>query len=890
MRRSLRSWLWRVPLDEEVGEELDFHIEMRTRELIARGMHPNAARQEATARLGDVGRLKRTCMDIGRKRDREMRLTQWLEEFGDDARFAVRQLMSSPGFALVAVLTLALGIGATTAIFSVVHAVVLRPLPYPDPDRLMFIGERFPGMPPDSPPSSTSVGNFADWQKHSKTFASMAALQAFSFNLSEGDVPERVTGARVTHTLFDVLGLAPLYGRVFTAAEDTPGNDRVVVLSHRLWTRRFGANPAIVGREIPLNAVNHTVIGVMPRSFDLTATWEELWTPVAFTPEQIATHDDHFLEVFARLAPGVTEQQARAELNTIYKQMQEQYPGDLQVNEPIFQSLQRQLVGDYRQRLLVLLGAVLLVLLIACSNVANLLLARGGIRSREIALRAAIGAGRGRIVRQLLTETLVLAIAGAMLGLGTAWFVVPAVVAFSPEDVPRLEQARVDVVVLGFTFSAAIFSALAAGLAPALRAARTNLRGTLNEGGRTGSSGRDRVRTLLVAAEVSLAVMLLVGAGLLVRSALHLQTIDPGFSPSGVITARLTLPAARYDEPSRVVQTFDDVVRAVAATPGVDAAGASTMVPLTPGGNGNGLLAEGKPAANESFVNARLGIVTLDYFRALRMPLRRGRHFNEDDRSGAPKVAIVNETAARALFPGEDPVGKRFSCCDGTPGSPGWRIVVGVVGDVRSRGPAEAARPEFFLPIAQAPDVSWRWIQRTMTIVARSRTGDASALPAAARDALRRVDPSLPLYQVRSMDQRLSASVAQARFNTLLMTLLGGIGLILSAIGVYGVIAYFVTQRQQEIGIRMALGAKGGDVIRMVIRQAMQPVAIGVALGLVGAYSASRVLAAYVHGVTTTDPLTFVAVVVLLAGVAILATVVPARRAVHIEPTTALRT
>jgi putative ABC transport system permease protein len=889
MSRSLRSWLWRVPLDQEIDEELAFHIEMRTRELIARGIDPAAAREQAFSRLGDVRQLKRACMNIGKKRDREMRLTQWLEEFADDARFSIRHLIAAPGFAAIAVLTLALGIGATTAIFSVVHAVVLRPLPFVDPDRVMFVGERFPGSPADAPPSSTSVGNFVDWRTHSKTFASLAALQSFSFNLSEGDVPERVIGGRVTHTWFDVIGMTPLHGRVFTAAEDVPGNDRVVVLSHRLWTRRFGANPAIIGREIPLNAVNFTVIGVMPPGFDLTSDWEELWTPVAFTREQIATHDDHYLEVIGRLAPGVSIEQARAELRTIHAQMRAQYPGDFQVNEAIFRPLHQQLVGDYRQRLLVLLGAVLLVLLIACANVANLLLARGGIRSREIALRAAIGAGRGRIVRQLLTETLVLAVVGGLLGVATAWFVVPAVVALSPEGVPRLEQARLDVVVLGFALSTAIFSALAAGLAPALRAARTDLRGALNEGGRTGSSAsRDRIRTVFVAAEVSLAMMLLVGAGLLVRSALHLQRIDPGFTPNGLITARLTLPAARYDEPSRVVQTFEEVVQAIAATPGVEAAGASTMVPLTPGGNGNGLLPEGKQVATENFVNARLGIVTPGYFRTLRMPLRRGRLFAADDRQGAPKVAVVNETAARALFPGQDPIGKRFSCCDGTPSTPGWRIVVGVVGDIRSRGPAEDARPEFFLPISQAPDAAWRWIQRSMTIVARSATGDASALPGVARDALRRVDPSLPLYQVRSMEQRLSASVAQARFNTLLMMLLGGIGLILSAIGVYGVIAYFVTQRQQEIGIRMALGAKGPDVVRMVMRQGMQPVVLGIILGIAGAYGASRVLTSYVYGVTTTDPLTFAVVVALLATVAILATMIPARRAVRIEPTRVL--
>jgi putative ABC transport system permease protein len=885
MKHSLRSWLWRVPLEQEVDDELAFHLEMRTRELVARGMDHRMARELALSRIGDLEHLKRTCVDIGRKREREMRLTQWIDEFRDDVRFALRQLIKAPGFALVAALTLALGIGATTAIFSVVHAVVLRPLPLPEPDRVMSVGEDFEGR---GRPSDVSVGNFVDWRDHAKSFSSLAALQFFNFNLADSQQPERVVGGRVSHTWFPLIGIAPLHGRVFTREEDSPGTDRVVVLSHRLWARRYGSNPAIVGREIRLNTVPFTVIGVMPSAFDLTSDSEELWTPIAFTPEQLATHDNHYLTVLGRLAPGASEQQAAAELRTIYTQMQQQYPGDSQVNPGVLEPLHQQLVGDYRQRLLVLLGAVALVLLIACGNVANLLLARGGIRAREIALRAAIGAGRGRIVRQLLTETLVLALVGSSLGVVVAWLAVPALVASSPEGVPRLEQARVDGVVFAFGLGAALFSALVAGLVPALRAARTDLRSTLNEGGRTGTSGHDRVRTVLVAAEVALAIVLLVGAGLLVRSALYLQRIDPGFDPRGLLSARLTLPAVRYTEPERVEQAFKDIVTALAETPAVERAAAATSVPLTPGGNGNGLLAEGKTPDVKNFVLSRLSIVTLDYFQTLRMPLVRGRLFADDDRKGAPRVAVVNEAAAAALFPGADPLGKRFSCCDGSPDSPGWRTIVGVVRNMRSRGPTQDPQPEFFLPIAQAPTAAWTWIQRTMTLVARSRTGDAAALTTAARDAVRRVDPTLPLYQIRSMEQRLQASVSQARFNTLLMMLLGTIGLVLSAIGVYGVIAYFVTQRQHEIGIRMALGAKGADVIRMVIRQGMQPVVLGIVLGLAGAYASSRVLTSYVFGVTTTDPLTFAAVIALLAGVALIATTVPARRAVRVDPTRVL--
>jgi predicted permease len=423
---------------------------------------------------------------------------------------------------------------------------------------------------------------------------------------------------------------------------------------------------------------------------------------------------------------------------------------------------------------------------------------------------------------------------------------------------------------------------------PAIRAARSDLRSTLNEGGRTGTAGRDRVRTMLVAAEVALALVLLVGAGLLVRSALHLQRVDPGFDPRGVLSARITLPASRYDDPARIVRTFQELATTLAEAPGVEAAALTSAAPMTPGGNGNGLLPAGKAFDEKWVVQSRLNIVTPDYFRTMRIPLRRGRLFGTQDRRGAPLVMVLNESAARGLFPGENAIGKQVGCCEGTPGNPSHKLVVGVVGDTHSRGPAEEPRPEFFLPIEQAPDDAWTWIQRSMTLVARSRTGDAATLTSPAREAVRRMDPTVPLFQVRTMEQRMQTALAQARFNTLLMLLLGGIGLVLSAVGVYGVIAYFVTQRQQEIGIRMALGAKAPDVIRLVVRQGMQPVVLGIVLGLAAAYGVSRLLTAYVHGVTTTDPLTYAAVVALLASVALAATALPARRAVRVDPTRVL--
>jgi predicted permease len=880
MKRPLRSWLWRVPLDQEVDEELAFHLEMRTRELVARGMEPGAAREAALGRLGDVDRLRQICVDIARKRDREMRLTQWIEEWRDDVRFAGRQLLRAPGFALVAAVTLALGIGATTAIFSVVHAVVLRPFAFAEPERVMVLGEDRDGRL-----GGVSGGNFNDWRTRSRSFTALAALYESSFNLADGDTPERVVGARATASYFTVIGLAPRLGRAYTDEEDAPGREQVVVLSHRLWTRRFGSDPAVVNRDIRLNGVSYTVVGVMPAAFDEIGA-EELWVPAAFTPERLATRDEHFMTVYGRLAPGVTPEEAQAELRAIFNAVRAEFPNDHEAKPALVDTFSSVTIGAYQPRLLVLLGAVTLVLLIACGNVANLLLARGGVRAREIALRAAIGAGRGRIVRQLLTETLVLALAGAALGVGVAWAAVPALIAASPEGVPRLDQTRIDGLVLVFALAAACFSAVVAGLAPALRAARSDLRATLHDGGRTGTTGRDGVRLVLVAGEVGLAIVLLVGAGLLVRSAMHLQRVDLGFDLSGVSSARLTLPASGYDEPERVVQTLLRLVETVSASPGIEAAAVTTGAPMTPGGGSNGLMPNAAEFDEKSLVQSLLGIVTPDYFRAMRIPLRRGRLFTPDDRRGTQRVMIVSETTARQLFPGEDPIGRVVGCCEMPPN--GAKVVVGVVGDVRSRGPETDSLPQFYLPIEQAPDIAWDWVQRSVTVVARSRTGDAAAAIPALRGAMQQIDPAVPLYSVASMDQRLRTTLAHARFNTMLMALLGGFGLLLAAIGVYGVISYFVAQRQHEIGIRMALGAKGPDVVRMVVFQGMQPVVVGMLFGVAAAWGASRLLAAYVHGVTTTDPLTFALVVLLLTAVALAATAVPARRAVRVDPTKVL--
>jgi len=877
---------WRPDVDDEVDEELAFHVEMRTRELVARGMSFDAARREAERRLGDRARIRATLHRLGTGRNRYMRRTQYLSELRQDIVFAMRQLLKNPGFAAIAVLTLALGIGGTTAIFSAVYAVVLRPIPLFEPERLFVVGESFQGLP-----SSMSVGNYVDANAGVTAFEGLAAEQFANFNLSDAGSAERVIGGRVTANYFDVLGAQPLAGRVFTADEDSPGRDLVVVLSHRLWVRRFGGRP-IVGTSIRINGRNSVVTGVMTAAFDLTSDGEELWVPIAFTPERKAMHDEHYLSVYGRLARGVSTQQALQQLESVAARLRHDFPRDAGELHYSMQSFREQFVGSYRSRLFILLGAVGLVLLIACGNVANLLLARGAARGREIAVRTALGAGRGRIVRQLLTESAVLALTAAAAGLVLAHWFITGVVAASPPGVPRLEQARVDPVALGFALAIAIACSVLCGLAPALRLARREIQTGLREGGRGSTRGgfRDRLRASLIAAEVALSLLLLVGAGLLIRSALALQQVNPGFDPHGVLSARVALPQTSYGDPAHARDTFQRLADDVANAPGVTHSAVASYAAMGPGGGSNGLLTEDAGAFDlRKLIQSQLRIITPDFFAAMRIPIVKGRGFTADDRRGGLKVMIVSETLAARAFPGQNPIGKRIGCCEqGSDGAPSYKVVVGVAGDVRSRGPATRPNPEFYLPLTQAPDAAWDWIGRTMYVVART-DGDPQALAPPLRAALARIDPDLPLFDVRQMDQRLTATLATARFNTLLLSLLGAVGLLLAASGIYGVIAYFVSQRTQEIGVRIALGASSADVVRLVLREAMRPVALGAAVGVAAALGASRLLSSQLFNVSPTDPLTIAAVVITLVAVALVASVIPARRAAAVDPTRALQ-
>jgi putative ABC transport system permease protein len=884
--RQFRSLLGRASVEREVEDELAFHLEMRTRELIASGSSPSAAREEARRRFGNLDEVRKECSVLGRQREKEVRRVEYLAEAAQDARFALRQLARAPGFTAVAVLTLALGIGPTTAIFSAVEAVVLRRFDFVHPERTVLVVERWRDQD-----GGVSAGNYVDWQRRSTGFEQLAAAHWDSFNLSEADQPERVLGARVTWNYFSVFGVRPVLGRTFDAAEDEPGRADVVVLGHGLWTRRFGADAAILGRQVRLAGRPHTVVGVMPAGFDPLLNGEQLWVPVAFTPERKTMHDEHYLVAVGLLRAGASMARVQGEMDEIARQLAREYPRDNAARGVRLQLASDAMIGDSRGRLLTLLGGVGLVLLIACGNVANLLLARGTARAKEIGIRAAIGAGRGRLVRQLLTESALLGLLGAVTGIGLAWAAIHVLVAASPPGIPRLEQTRIDGPVLAFALASALASSLLFGLAPAWRAARTDLQGVLRDGGRT-SMGvvRDRVRTLLIVGEVALALTLLVGAGLFIRSAWYLQQVDPGFDPHGLLTARLSLPPRAYREgAAEVTRTFEQVVERVRQSPGVRGAAVTSQAPMGPGGNSNGLVPEGRTWEPKNFLTARLRMVTPGYFATLGIPLRRGRLLTEDDFAGAPRVMVVSEALASAAWPGQDAIGKRIACCEGSPEDPVWKTVVGVVGDVRSGGPTRDAGPEFYLPLRQVPAEAWDWIRRTMTIVARADGADGTALAASLRAAVRTVDPELPLHDIATMEERMRASIAVNRFHTMLLAMIGAIGLLLAAVGIYGVIACFATSRTQEIGVRMALGATARDILRLVAWQGMRPILVGTAVGTLAAAGLTRVIRGSVYGISATDPATFAAVVVTLVAVGLIAAYIPAHRSTRTDPTQALR-
>lgn len=808
-----------------------------------------------------------------------------MEKLWQDLRYGGRMLTKAPGFTVIAVLTLAIGIGANTAIFSVVNAVLLKPLAMQEPSRVVYVQERWQDIFPN-----LSVGNFVDLRSQSTSFVNLCASNNASFNLATEDAPERIPGEIATADYFTTFGVRPIAGRVFTSDEDKPGSARVVVISERLWRNRLHADSSIVGQALHLNGLSYTVVGVMPRTFDPLLENSDVWIPAAYTPQQLADHDDHYLSVAGRLKPGVALAQAQSEASVIALRLEQQYPIDDKDRGFRLEPLTTALLGDQRSAMQMMLAAVAFVLLIACANIANLQLARSRTRKKEMAVRAALGASPRRIVRQLLAESVVLGLASGVVGVLLAFWGVAWIVANGPAGVPRLDLSHVDAATLAFACGVALLSSFLFGLAPALRSASTRLSDAFKEGIGTTSGSRDRVRSVLVVAEIALALMLMAGAGLLIRSALVVSHLNPGFDAANLVVGRVGLPDAIYGDPRVARQTFERMIASSAALPGVQSAATVSRAPLAGGGSSNGLLAEGKGLDASNLINAQLQIVSPGYLSTVRVPLKAGRGFTEQDTRDNTLVTIVNETLARTMWPGENAIGKRFACCEAGPKGrmdPVWHQIVGVVGDVRAQGLDRQVQPEFYIPMAQMPPSAWDWIGRTMDLVVRTRGG---AFPANdLRSTVASIAPGVPIYGLSTMQQKIAGTLAESHFDTFLLAILAGIALLLSSVGIYGVLSYVVAQSTRDIGIRMALGATPALVMRGVISYGLRLTFVGLALGLAGTLGGTRVLSSFLYGIRPTDPITLAAASLILAAVALTASYLPARRATRVDPMVALR-
>jgi putative ABC transport system permease protein len=803
-----------------------------------------------------------------------------METLIQDLRYGVRVLLKRPAFTAIIVLALAIGIGANTAIFSVINAILLRPLPYKNPDRIsmIWLDNKKLGVDQDW----HSYPNYMDYKEQNQSFEDMAAFNDRSFNLTGAGEPVRVTGVWATASMFPVMGVEPALGRAFAVEEEEPGKDLVVVISNGLWQRLFGADRDVVGRPINLNGVDRTIIGVMPPGFSFPEKETEIWVPLALSPQRKQARGAFSLKAVGRLKPGVTIEQARADMGAIATRLQEQYPNMAGYGVNLV-PLHEQVTGKVRPALLVLLVAVAFVLLIACANVANLLLARAAVREREMAIRAALGARRSRIVRQLLTESVVLAILGGVAGLLIATWGLDVLIALSPPDTPRLEQVGVDVRVMAFTLGVSLLTGLVFGLVPALESSKPDMNESLKEGGRGSTGGRrgSRVRNLLVVSEIALSLVLLICAGLMIRSFVRLQAFDLGFNPNNLITMHVQLPGSKYRNEQQAVDFFQRLFKRLESAPGVQAAGGISSIFLSDTPNSTTFTIEGRPPQPDAErVEVPVDGVTSNYFRVMGIPLLKGREFDDRDVIGSTPVAIINETFARRFFADEDPVGKRFVYGNPDPRNP-WITIVGVVADTRRTGFEKAVRPETFLPQYQNPDTA-------LTIVARTAS-DPAGFANTLRGEVWAVDKDQAVYDIKTMDQTLSEMTSRRRFTMTLLGVLAGAALILAAMGIYGVISYSVTQRTHEIGIRLAMGAQTSDVLRLIVGQAARLAFEGVSVGLVASFSLTRFMSSLLYGVSATDPLTFAAISLVLTGVALGASYVPARRAMRVDPIVALR-
>ena len=863
----------RGKFERELEEEMRLHRELKEKELIAGGVESQEARYAANRQFGNAMNL--------RERGTETWGWRWLQEGLRDVSFSLRIFVKSPGFSLTAILILAFGIGLTTAIFSVVNVVLLRPLPYKDPDRLVTVWgyDRPKGFDTDQ----VSYPDFIDWKNQNHVFESMAASTDAMYTMTGAGEPAAIIAYQFSPEYFDVMGVAPALGRTFLPDEIEPGKNHVVVLSNRLWKERFGGDRDIAGRSVKLDGNPYTVIGVMPPSFQYPSS-TELWTPLTISPEYANDRGVRFLRIMARRKRGATLEQARTEMNTIASRLRSEYPNTNKDQDVNLIDLRTLTTGDIRPVLLVLLTAVSLVLLIACANVANLLLLRGVTRRKEMAIRAALGGSRLRMMRQLLTENILLGLVGGALGLALAYRSTDALVGMFPAaianlSIPQVEHIPVDGWVLSFALLASLITAVVFGLLPALEASRTSSNEFLKEGGRgeTGGSQGRRLRSALVISEIALSLILLAAAGLMIKSFRYLISGDLGFRPDHVLSLRILLPDYKYKTDSQRLEFGNEVVARVGALPGVESVGTVTFLPLS-GWWGIRQVSNARAEAPTPESPAAVwSSVTPAYFHALGIPLLEGRYFTPRDENGNAPVAILSAKLARRLWPNEDPIGKLVN----VQGWSGPRQVAGVVGEIRNFGLASEQRPEIYVPFAQVPSA--------LICVAIRTAREPASLAAAAQQAVWSVDKEQAISFVVSMGQLASESIAPQHASVILIVIFAGMALLLAAIGIYGVISYSARQRTQELGIRMALGADPRAVLRLVMGEGLMLTVFGLVIGLAGAFALTRFLSSILYGVRPGDPMTFVEVALVLAAVASLAIFIPARRAMCVDPMAALR-
>jgi putative ABC transport system permease protein len=869
----LRALFFKPKMEDELQAELQFHLEREIEENIARGMTPEEARFAALRSFGGVERVKEESRDV--------RGIRRLEELWQDLRYGARMLLKQPGFTLIAVLTLALGIGANTAIFSVVNAALLCPLPYADDERLVMIWGKFPGA--GIKRASVSVPEFIDYRDQTHSFAQVGIYGDKDFTLTGRGEAERFSGALVSANLLSLLGINPAIGRHFLAEENQPDRSHVVILSYSLWQRRFGGDPQLIGQEITLNGIACTVVGIMPPGFQFPGAETQIWQPLDITAARLNERYSRWLSSVARLKSGVTMAQARAEMDALAHSMRQEHPRfyreDWGVN---LIPLRNELIGDVRDALPILLAVVGCVLLIACANVANLLLSRATARQKEMTVRAALGAGRWRLIRQLLTESILLAAAGGGLGLLLALWGNANLIKLGPQELSSGGPVSIDGRVLLFTLLVSLLTAVLFGLAPAWQTSKLNLTEALKEGGRNASAGRGRMRNLLVIGEIAMALILLVGAGLALKSFYRLLLVDPGFDPANVLTMRLDLSPVAYPEGRQQRAFYEQVLSRIESLSGVQAAGAVHNLPMSGGGNTRNFSIEGRP---EPSLSVDFYQASPHYFSAMGMQVVSGRFFTPDDREDRPRVAIVNETLARHFFPDQNPLGKRIKMGAATGQFP-WLSIVGVVRDVKQNALDEETKPALYVSYLQPPLPDWKF--QYMFLVVRTQYDSLSLLPAL-RNTVQALDKNQPVYRVAAMEQLLAHSMAARKFSLLLLALFAALALALSVIGLYGVLAYTVTQRMREIGIRMALGAQRIDVLRLVVKQGMALALIGIAVGLSASFALTRLMKTLLYSVSPTDPLTFTVITLLLTFVALLACWIPARRATKVDPLIALR-